>query len=73
MRFFYLYNVDAEIFRLFPYLCKPYFLFFAHKLFLHLILELAFLIAKRNIILLFMLILQLESLFLLTLLQAKNN
>nr|DAN12275.1 MAG TPA: hypothetical protein [Caudoviricetes sp.] len=63
MRFFYLYNVDAEIFRLFPHLCKPYFLFFAHKLFLLFILELVFLIAKCNIILFNMLILQLEKLF----------
>lgn len=61
MRFFIC--MDAEIFRLFPYLCKPYFLFFAHKLFLLFILELAFLITKCNIILCFMLILQLEKLF----------
>lgn len=61
MRFFIC--MDAEIFRLFPYLCKPYFLFFAHKLFLLFILELAFLITKCNIILCFMIILQLEKLF----------
>lgn len=61
MRFFIC--MDAEIFRLFPYLCKPYFLFFAHKLFLLFILELASLITKCNIILYFYAILQLEKLF----------
>lgn len=61
MRFFIC--TDAEIFRLFPYLCKPYILFFAHKLFLLFILELAFLITKCNMILYFVIILQLEKLF----------
>jgi hypothetical protein len=66
MRFFIC--MDAEIFRLFPYLCKPYFLFFAHKLFLLFILELSFLITKCNMILYFCANFVIRKAFLITLL-----
>lgn len=66
MRFFIC--MDAEIFRLFPYLCKPYFLFFAHKLFLQFILELAFFNNKMQYYIIFCANFAIRKAFLITLL-----